>query len=211
MMDHSLRSISYIADIGDLLVIMARRRMLPNEGEDVQVIGATPKMICHVFESEEVKGGKQELIERNMSKTLFFSSSGPVHRAVDRPSLPGGLHGVPQGKRHRGPLLRQGDGLPGQSLQDFWKNKSNKTICLLFQEVLNSQEIFGDELAMFAKKELQKEVSRGEQEESVLPRRSPGDGEGRGSGSDGNRPRALGASPERAEQSRAAAAVELFN
>ncbi len=29
-----------------------------------------------------------------------------------------------------------------------------------YQEVLNSQEIFGDELAMFAKKELQKEVGR---------------------------------------------------
>ncbi len=29
---------------------------------------------------------------------------------------------------------------------------------MIFQEVLNSQEIFGDELAMFAKKELQKEV-----------------------------------------------------
>ena len=28
-----------------------------------------------------------------------------------------------------------------------------------YQEVLNSQEIFGDELAMFAKKELQKEVN----------------------------------------------------
>ena len=28
-----------------------------------------------------------------------------------------------------------------------------------YQEVLNSQEIFGDELAMFAKKELQKEAS----------------------------------------------------
>ena len=28
-----------------------------------------------------------------------------------------------------------------------------------YQEVLNSQEIYGDELAMFAKKELQKEVS----------------------------------------------------
>lgn len=27
-----------------------------------------------------------------------------------------------------------------------------------YQEVLNSQEIFGDELQMFAKKELQKEV-----------------------------------------------------
>jgi hypothetical protein len=29
MMDHSLRTISYIADIGDLVVIMARRRLLP--------------------------------------------------------------------------------------------------------------------------------------------------------------------------------------
>lgn len=55
MMDHALRSISYIADIGDLVVIMARRRILPQDGEEAQVIGATPKMICHVFESEEVK------------------------------------------------------------------------------------------------------------------------------------------------------------
>lgn len=66
-MDHSLRSISYIADIGDLLVIMARRRVLPNgaggagvgaagaaEDDSMHVIGTTPKMICHVFESEEV-------------------------------------------------------------------------------------------------------------------------------------------------------------
>ena len=29
-----------------------------------------------------------------------------------------------------------------------------------YQEVLNSQEIFGDELAMFARKELQKEVHK---------------------------------------------------
>ena len=51
-MDHALRTISYIADIGDLLVIMARRRPAPTD--DVQVIGTTPKMICQVFESEEV-------------------------------------------------------------------------------------------------------------------------------------------------------------
>ncbi len=34
-MDHALRTISYIADIGDLLVIMARRRPAPTD--DVQV------------------------------------------------------------------------------------------------------------------------------------------------------------------------------
>ena len=60
-MDHSLRSISYIADIGDLLVIMARRRpqVGSETGEDaVQVIASTPKMICHVFESDEVVKSK---------------------------------------------------------------------------------------------------------------------------------------------------------
>ena len=61
-MDHALRTISYIADIGELLVIMARRRPTPTD--DVQVIGSTPKMICHVFESEEVRLG-------------FKSSGGP--------------------------------------------------------------------------------------------------------------------------------------
>ena len=88
MMDHGLRTISYIADIGELVVIMARRRVLPQvqnkyftildwktnnwlkvlnflenrtdnntnfkAGEEETVIGTTPKMICHVFESEEV-------------------------------------------------------------------------------------------------------------------------------------------------------------
>ena len=60
MMDHALRSISYIADIGELVVIMARRRILPQDGEEAQVIGTTPKMICHVFESEEVR-----VVEKN--------------------------------------------------------------------------------------------------------------------------------------------------
>ena len=64
-MDHALRSISYIADIGELVVIMARRRILPQDtGEEAQVIGATPKMICHVFESEEVGSASKSSIRR---------------------------------------------------------------------------------------------------------------------------------------------------
>lgn len=54
MMDHVLRTISYIADIGDLVVLMARRRFVPHDVEDTQKINRTPKMICHVFESDEV-------------------------------------------------------------------------------------------------------------------------------------------------------------
>ena len=73
-MDHSLRSISYIADIGDLLVIMARRRLLPPEGEEVQVIGSTPKMICHVFESDEV------MTTRALTMTFTYTPCNFLHR-----------------------------------------------------------------------------------------------------------------------------------
>ena len=38
-----------------------------------------------------------------------------------------------------------------------------------YQEVLNSQEIFGNELAMFARKELQKEASVGSGKPPALP------------------------------------------
>jgi hypothetical protein len=55
MMDHALRTISYIADIGDLVVLMARRRFVPHDVEEAPKINRTPKMICHVFESEEVR------------------------------------------------------------------------------------------------------------------------------------------------------------
>lgn len=53
-MDHALRSISYIADIGDLVVLMARRRTLEDDPGGGK-LRRTPKMICHVFESEEAQ------------------------------------------------------------------------------------------------------------------------------------------------------------
>ncbi|CAF1090020.1 unnamed protein product [Adineta ricciae] len=67
LMDHSLRSISYIADIGDLVVLMAKRRYLQhtddningnddsNESATRRVVSVNQKMICHVFESEEAQ------------------------------------------------------------------------------------------------------------------------------------------------------------
>ena len=53
-MDHSLRTVSYIADIGDILVIMARRRMLSSPGEEALRKKKQAKVLCHVFESDEV-------------------------------------------------------------------------------------------------------------------------------------------------------------
>ncbi|XP_042188688.1 amyloid-beta A4 precursor protein-binding family A member 1 isoform X3 [Callorhinchus milii] len=62
MMDHPLRTISYIADIGNIVVLMARRRM-PRSNSQESVEASHPshdgkrqyKMICHVFESEDAQ------------------------------------------------------------------------------------------------------------------------------------------------------------
>ncbi|XP_059267879.1 amyloid-beta A4 precursor protein-binding family A member 1 isoform X3 [Mustela nigripes] len=62
MMDHPLRTISYIADIGNIVVLMARRR-LPRSNSQENVEASHPsqdgkrqyKMVCHVFESEDAQ------------------------------------------------------------------------------------------------------------------------------------------------------------
>ncbi|KAL9695602.1 hypothetical protein quinque_014887 [Culex quinquefasciatus] len=146
MMDHALRTISYIADIGDLVVLMARRRFVPQEVDSgdsgggaanatngnqsgasqtgttpPQKTGAgpkgnrTPKMICHVFESEEAQFIAQSIGQAFQVAYMEFLKA---------------------------------NGIEDHS---FMKEMD-------YQEVLNSQEIFGDELEIFAKKELQKEV-----------------------------------------------------
>nr|XP_031844917.1 uncharacterized protein LOC116432350 isoform X6 [Nomia melanderi] len=115
MMDHALRTISYIADIGDVVVLMARRRFVPHEVEEAPKINRTPKMICHVFESEEARFIAQSIGQAFQVAYMEF--------------------------------------LKANGIEDHSFVKE-----MDYQEVLNSQEIFGDELQMFAKKEMQKEV-----------------------------------------------------
>lgn len=68
MMDHPLRTISYIADIGNMVVLMARRKMIRSRSAQEQLDTADAqhlnpaqdeqrqyRMICHVFESEDVR------------------------------------------------------------------------------------------------------------------------------------------------------------
>lgn len=55
-MDHSLQTISYIADIGSLVVLMARRK-LPRRAEAAEE-KRLYKMICHVFHSADVSGSE---------------------------------------------------------------------------------------------------------------------------------------------------------
>jgi hypothetical protein len=115
-MDHSLRTISYIADIGDLLVLMARRRILnPMDETNDANIKRIPKMICHIFESEEAQFIAQSIGQAFQVAYMEFLKANGIEDS------------------------------------SFVKEMD-------YQEVLNSQQIFGNELEMFAKKEKQKEV-----------------------------------------------------
>ncbi|VDM54356.1 unnamed protein product [Angiostrongylus costaricensis] len=118
LMDHALRTISYIADIGDLVVLMARRMSASSSDEkcdQVDGVRKTPKVICHVFESDEASFIAQSIGQAfQVAYVEFLRANG-----IDDPSY-----------------LRQID----------------------YQEVLNSQELLGDELEMFARKETQKDV-----------------------------------------------------
>lgn len=69
MMDHALRTISYIADIGDVLVVMARRGPVDtspsdNRNRDAYSHSQT-KICCHVFESDEA-----QLIAQSISQAF---------------------------------------------------------------------------------------------------------------------------------------------
>ncbi|XP_062412243.1 amyloid-beta A4 precursor protein-binding family A member 3 [Sardina pilchardus] len=61
MMDHSLQMISYIADIGNIVVLMARRKPAGRKGSDggqAANPAAAPKkcwMLCHVFISDDAQ------------------------------------------------------------------------------------------------------------------------------------------------------------
>ena len=115
MMDHSLRTISYIADIGDILVIMARRRILSSPGEESLQRKKQAKILCHVFESDEA-----QLIAQSIGQAFqvaymeFLKANG-----IEDPGL-----------------MKEID----------------------YQDVLNQQEIYGEELNLFANKEKHKEV-----------------------------------------------------
>ncbi|KAM7012933.1 amyloid-beta A4 precursor protein-binding family A member 3 [Tautogolabrus adspersus] len=57
MMDHALQMISYIADIGDIVVLMARRKRKGQDADSSSSSGSQKKclMICHVFSSADAQ------------------------------------------------------------------------------------------------------------------------------------------------------------
>eukprot|EP00117_Sycon_ciliatum_P022522 scpid43825/ scgid0792/ Amyloid beta A4 precursor protein-binding family A member 1; Adapter protein X11alpha; Neuron-specific X11 protein; Neuronal Munc18-1-interacting protein 1 len=62
LMDHPLRSISYVADIGNLVVVMARRRLPQQDGETGP--DRKSKLLCHVLEAADA---------HHISETIGFA------------------------------------------------------------------------------------------------------------------------------------------
>ncbi|XP_030563257.1 uncharacterized protein LOC115764404 isoform X2 [Drosophila novamexicana] len=148
MMDHALRTISYIADIGDLVVLMARRRFLPNGGGVVVDSLSTPSP-ADTIEGEPVK-------ENNSSSNKEGGGSSNKHNRTPKMIC----HVFESDEAQ---FIAQSIGQAFQvAYMEFLKangiENENLAKEMDYQEVLNSQEIFGDELEIFAKKELQKEV-----------------------------------------------------
>lgn len=170
MMDHALRTISYIADIGDLVVLMARRRFVPSDscGSDVDVTNGCGNGNKDVQENGTGCGGAGANTSGCNSGT---GNGGGTANGISSCNVGNGSN-----KHNRTPkmichvfesdeaqFIAQSIGQAFQvAYMEFLKANGIEDHSFVkemdYQEVLNSQEIFGDELEIFAKKELQKEV-----------------------------------------------------
>ena len=135
-----------LADIGDLVVLMAKRRYLQHTDDNVngnedsnetttrRVVSINQKMICHVFESDEVSRVADELEQ-------------PFNECC--PSKAQSIaHSIGQAFQVAYVEFLKANGIDDPSF----------TRDIDYQEVLNQQEIGSEELDRFSKKECQKEV-----------------------------------------------------
>lgn len=152
MMDHSLRTISYIADIGDAIVLIVRKKSASEElgagpaaaieAAAAAAAAAAPsgagrhvsKISCHVFESPD-------------SHTITKSISQAFQVAYTELMKASGIGASSA-------LAAAGGGGGGGSSSDSYGLPKE----LDYQDVLNSQEMSLEELEMFSRRENQREV-----------------------------------------------------
>lgn len=87
MMDHALQTISYIADIGSVLVLMARRRVARRPAPQAHS-RRLYKMICHVFHSEDVSSRVPSVLGERRAPALCQSPTLPHCHPSIPPSSP---------------------------------------------------------------------------------------------------------------------------
>ncbi|KAH8287520.1 hypothetical protein KR054_009442 [Drosophila jambulina] len=150
MMDHALRTISYIADIGDLVVLMARRRFVPNSVTTEPTVVASPPGDAvpgtpgiGIGEDESPPKEQQQQHSKHNNRTPKM-----ICHVFESDEAQFIAQSIGQAFQVAYMEFLKANGIENESLAKEMD----------YQEVLNSQEIFGDELEIFAKKELQKEV-----------------------------------------------------
>lgn len=138
LMDHSLRTISYIADIGDAIVLIVRTKPSSsmnngssapsgsslNEQPSGSRMLTNPRISCHVFESMEA-----HTITKSISQAFQVAYA----------------------------ELLKANGISADSMIPGGNTYPPK-MELDYQQVLNSQEMSTEELEMFARRENQREV-----------------------------------------------------
>ncbi|XP_020712809.1 uncharacterized protein LOC101453910 isoform X3 [Ceratitis capitata] len=158
MMDHALRTISYIADIGDLVVLMARRRFVPSDscGSDADIANGCND--GNKDSQENGTGGNNSSENGGTSNSISCSVGNGSNKLNRTPKMICHVFESDEAQ-----FIAQSIGQAFQvAYMEFLKANGIEDHSFVkemdYQEVLNSQEIFGDELEIFAKKELQKEV-----------------------------------------------------
>uniref|UniRef100_A0A182ILJ0 Protein lin-10 n=1 Tax=Anopheles atroparvus TaxID=41427 RepID=A0A182ILJ0_ANOAO len=167
MMDHALRTISYIADIGQLVVLMARRRFAPAAAAAAASATTTSTATISVNGVAGETGGSGAADAPGGAEPSGADSPGRKRTSSGEAGGKGGNR-TPKMICHvfeseEAQFIAQSIGQAFQvAYMEFLKANGIEDHSFMkemdYQEVLNSQEIFGDELEIFAKKELQKEV-----------------------------------------------------
>ncbi|XP_055587749.1 uncharacterized protein LOC129740167 [Uranotaenia lowii] len=151
MMDHALRTISYIADIGDLVVLMARRRFVPQDVDSGDSgTGGNGGGTTTAAGTGNQSGGSQTTPPQKSALGSVKGNRTPkmICHVFESEEAQFIAQSIGQAFQVAYMEFLKANGIEDHS---FMKEMD-------YQEVLNSQEIFGDELEIFAKKELQKEV-----------------------------------------------------
>lgn len=168
-MDHPLRTISYIADIGNIVVLMARRRMpRPDSQENVEASDPGQdskrqyKMICHVFESEDVSlSNCISVCPERCSPVSFVSFESGLKLITTYCKSANSNHNrsVLQAQ-----LIAQSIGQAfSVAYQEFLRANGINPEDLSqkeYSDLLNTQDMYNDDLIHFSKSENCKDVSR---------------------------------------------------
>ncbi|XP_070601713.1 amyloid-beta A4 precursor protein-binding family A member 3-like isoform X2 [Erythrolamprus reginae] len=125
MMDHPLQTISYIADIGNIVVLMARRK-LPCRA-DASTEKQLYKMICHVFQSSDA-----QLIAQAIGQVFSVAYQHFLRVSGIDPSQLGSMQD--QNDDEKDPGLIEGEELYNGDLAHFSKQENCKEVIISKQK-----------------------------------------------------------------------------